>query len=435
MGISKRYLRTVPALLFAWTLLLCATRANADIVIPLDDVKTAVAVRQTASSQSPQVGSLRPGEQAELLGSVPNWHRVKLTSGTAGFVSKRWTRVVPVSPVIPPTYAMDVVDVGTGLAVLVRGSDFTLVFDGGSNDDLARGSGNRLLAYMKAVAPKLTVIDHLMLSHPHRDHVELLPDLFAAYQVRQVWDSGRLNDICGYRAFITAIRDTAGVQYHDALQDFGTQSFPFKATTCYGKTLPDENVQLTLSSRISETPIVLGQGASMTILHADGAPYADINENSLVVRLNLGSTRVLLMGDAEAGGRNDPSTPPTPQSTEGQVLACCTADLAARVMVVGHHGSKTSSRRALLDAVSASVFIVSSGPTKYGSVTLPDQEIIDELASRGQVFRTDNNDAACAQNPAKIGPDADGKAGGCDNIQVKISDASPLQVAVWHGSD
>lgn len=126
---------------------------------------------------------------------------------------------------------------------------------------------------------------------------------------------------------------------------------------------------------------------------------------------------------------------PTPVSVEGQLLACCTADLAARIMVVGHHGSKTSSRRALLDAVSASVYIVSSGPMKYGSVVLPDQEVISELAARGQVFRTDQNDGACAQNPSKIGPDNDGKPGGCDNIRLLISDSAPLQVSVWRGSD
>jgi competence protein ComEC len=109
--------------------------------------------------------------------------------------------------------------------------------------------------------------------------------------------------------------------------------------------------------------------------------------------------------------------------------------LAARVMVVGHHGSKTSSRQAFLNAVGASVFVVSSGPTKYGSVTLPDQEVITELSSRGQVFRTDTNDQACAMNPAKIGPDNDGHAGGCDNIRIVIAERNPLQVSVWHGSD
>jgi hypothetical protein len=32
-----------------------------------------------------------------------------------------------------------------GLAVLVRGADFTLVYDAGSNDDLARRPGNCML--------------------------------------------------------------------------------------------------------------------------------------------------------------------------------------------------------------------------------------------------------------------------------------------------
>ena len=90
---------------------------------------------------------------------------------------------------------IDVVDVGTGLAVLVRGPDFALVYDAGSNDDLARGPNNRMLAFMQTAAPTLTTIDHMILSHPHRDHVELLRTSLATYSVRQVWDSGRVNDI------------------------------------------------------------------------------------------------------------------------------------------------------------------------------------------------------------------------------------------------
>ena len=38
----------------------------------------------------------------------------------------------------------------------------------------------------------------------------------------------------------------------------------------------------------------------------------------------------------------------------------------------------------------------------------------------GQLFRTDVDDAACAANAAKIGPDADGQPGGRDNIRVLI---------------
>ena len=69
--------------------------------------------------------------------------------------------------------------------------------------------------------------------------------------------------------------------------------------------------------------------------------------------------------------------------------------------MVGHHGSRTSSRRAFLDAVGASVFVVSSGPQKYGSAVLPDAEVIAELEARGQLFRTDVDDAACGANAAR----------------------------------
>ena len=59
--------------------------AGAETVVPLDDVTNNVVVRLSASSTSARVGTLQPGEQAELVGSVPNWHHVKLTNGTFGF--------------------------------------------------------------------------------------------------------------------------------------------------------------------------------------------------------------------------------------------------------------------------------------------------------------------------------------------------------------
>lgn len=403
--------------------------AQADLVVPIDDVVSRVVVRASASSGSADLGGLRPGEQAELLGSVPRWYRVRLADGTEGFVSKRWTRVVSVVDGV--SFSIDVVDVGTGLGVLVRGEDFTLIYDGGSNDDLARGNGNRMLAYLQAVAPDLTVIDHIVLSHPHRDHVELLPDLFDAYEVRRVWDSGRLHDICGYRAFITAVRHEPGVSYHSAAQDFGTREFAFGPRQCYGQPLPAEVIALPHGSRINEFPVPLGQDASMTFLHADGAQHSSPNENSLAVRLDLGTTRVLFMGDAEAGGRQDPHVPPSLSSIEGVLLACCLAELAADILVVGHHGSKTSSRRAFLDAVGPSTFVVSSGPMRYGTVVLPDQEVIDELLTRGEVFRTDLNDDTCRQNPDKIGPPADGRPGGCDNVQIQVPPVGDIQVEYW----
>jgi competence protein ComEC len=158
----------------------------------------------------------------------------------------------------------------------------------------------------------------------------------------------------------------------------------------------------------------------MVFLHGDGVTHPDLNDNSLVVRLDLGSYRVLLVGDAGGGSRQLPTTPPSADSIEGQLLACCRANLGADVLVVGHHGSKTSSRTAFLDAVHASNYLVSSGPKKYSGTGLPDHEVIEELARRGKVWRTDLNDQACETAMDKIGEVADGRPGGCNNVVMRL---------------
>jgi competence protein ComEC len=108
-------------------------------------------------------------------------------------------------------------------------------------------------------------------------------------------------------------------------------------------------------------------------------------------------------------------------------------DLMADVMIVGHHGSMTSSRRAFLNAVSPSFFVVSSGPKKYSGHKLPDPEVISELTGRGQVFQTDLDDTACESNASKVGPSADGKPGGCEAVRISIPVSGSPQVAFFHG--
>lgn len=330
------------------------------------------------------------------------------------------------------TYRVHAIDVGTGLAIFVEGQDFTLLYDAGSNDDFARGDANRVVAYLRRVRPDLTTIDHVILSHPHKDHSELMPDVLAAYQVRNVWDSGALNRICSYRDLLTNTRDEPGASYHTALPGADPHVAAFLTQTCYGRRLPAATITVPRGSQIAEgVPIPLGVNALMTFLHADGSRQSSFNENSLVVRLDLGSRRILLPGDSEAGGRNPPTTTPRPNSVEGELLSCCAAALRSDILVGGHHGSMTSSRTAFLDAIGASQYIVSAGPTRYGSVTLPDAVVVAEYSRRGTVWRTDLNDAACRINPRKIGPDNDGRPGGCDNILITI-DRSGAVASDYH---
>lgn len=402
----------------------------ADVVVTSDRVTNGVRIRAGATTQSQQIGMLLPGQQLEFIGSVPRWNQVRLNNDQLGFVSKSWTVVV--ADTNQRTYTLYVADVGTGLAVFVQGNDFSLIYDGGSNDDLRRGASNRFLSFLQSAAPNLATIDHLILSHPHRDHVELLPDMFAQYTVHHIWDSGRIHNICGYRAFMTAVSNETGAIYHSARFELGAHNIIMAAKNqCYGEPAPRLELQINHGSRIANEAVAIGEGATMTFLHANSSSDGSPNENSLVVQLDLGRTRVLLMGDAEAGGRADPATLPRHDSIEGMLLDCCAESIASDILVVGHHGSMTSSRRVFLDAVGADLFVVSSGPRRYGSVVLPDQIVINELAIRGQVFRTDLNDATCGQDSTKVGTRNDGRAGGCDNIQITVG-PDGVNAQYWH---
>lgn len=405
--------------------ILAAPHSAADQAAPSARVSTAVLVRQGPSTGTPIVGRLRPGDSAAIVDEIAGWYEVKLGDGTRGFVSKAWTDRIEdaVSPTVPAgSYKVHVIDVGTGLAVFVEGADYTLLYDAGSQDDLHEGEENRVVAYIKTVRPDLSRIDHVILSHPHKDHLQLMPDIFAQFSIANVWDSGRVNKTDGYCHFLKAAMEEPGIAYHDAIASNTTRSVTFLGSGCNG------TVNVRRAGMMDAAPVQLGAGAQMQFLYRDAHPYADPNGNSVVVRLDLGGKKVLLAGDAEGGEREVPSHPPDPTSIEAKLLACCAADLNADALVVGHHGSLTSSRGAFLDAVGASVFAISSGPYPYRRVRLPDDAIVAELESRGEVLRTDRSDlyrtgdeaGSCEMRAHKIGPDADETPGGCDTILIAI---------------
>ena len=94
MRCAARLLTRVPVLLAAvLTFVVSPDAESADRVVPTDDVVTRVVVRASATSDSVERGSFRPGDSADLPGSAPNWYEVRLDNDVHGFVSKRWTRI------------------------------------------------------------------------------------------------------------------------------------------------------------------------------------------------------------------------------------------------------------------------------------------------------------------------------------------------------
>ncbi len=318
-------------------------------------------------------------------------------------------------------FSLTAFDVGTGLAVLVRGKDFSLLYDGGSNDDRKAGARNRLVAYLRlalgpspvpdcggeppAPAPEPPTLDHVIVSHPHRDHISLLPDVFRCFQVDNVWESGLPSTTEASEKLAASIQAEPEVERHRGGEDFD----------------PGDVFEL-------------GRGARMKVLSV--RPEAkDPNDASIVISIELGRSRVLFMGDATGGERARPEEDPARGSVEAALLDH-PGDLRADVLVVGHHGSLTSTRAAFLKAVRPSIAIVSSGPMPYGKVILPDEAIVSLLAAHGaEVLRTDVDDAACATSAAKVGEDADGAPGGCNAVSVLFERGEAPRAAALYTHD
>src|SRR5262249_25625924 len=118
-----------------------------------------------------------------------------------------------------------------------------------------------------------------------------------------------------------------------------------------------------------------------------------------------------------SGSRKDPSYPIG--EVEEFLVDHHRAEFHADILQVGHHGSKTSSRRDFIAAVKPSLGLVSSGPKQYGRVVLPDREVIEELEHAGaKILRTDERDGECPVH-GRIGGDYG--PGGCDTWVITIA--------------
>jgi len=119
-------------------------------------------------------------------------------------------------------------------------------------------------------------------------------------------------------------------------------------------------------------------GVSLTILAPDSvwtASLDDPNLASVVVLARYGDVRMLFMGDAE-------------RPEEEWLLAHARDELAADILKVGHHGSRTSSSEDFLAAVRPRLALVSVGAGN--SYHLPTPAIMARLEALGaQVVRTD----------------------------------------------
>jgi competence protein ComEC len=207
---------------------------------------------------------------------------------------------------LPPVGEFELLaaDIGQGNAVLVRTANHALLYDAGPRFSLESDAGHRVLVpLLQALHTRL---DTVVLSHRDMDHVG------GASAVLTMQPQAEL---------------LSSIEAGNLLQNQRT------AQRCVsGQHWEWDDVQF-------------------DILHPQAADYdapAKSNAMSCVLRISNGAHTALLAGDIE-------------QSQEALLVASVGTGLKSDVLLVPHHGSKTSSSAAFLDAVAPQVGIVQSG--------------------------------------------------------------------------
>lgn len=224
------------------------------------------------------------------------------------------------------------IDVGQGDAALILSGGEAMLIDTGIYE-----GAQELIDYIHAQGvQKLT---YAVATHPHSDHIGAMDEVITKFPIESFLKTEAVNDNKPYRYMMEELAD--------------------KKTNVINPQ-PGDSYQL-------------GQ-AQFTVLAPLSMDYgSNLNNSSIVIRLDYGDTSFLFTGDAEIEEELD--------LVENGIAP-------ADVLKVGHHGSETSSSNTFLDAVRPACAVISCGKdNRYGH---PDAEVLKRLEERNvEILRTD----------------------------------------------
>jgi competence protein ComEC len=283
----------------------------------------------------------------------PPWALALALAGVAWMLAPRglpWraTGVALMAPAFalpPPAPAhgeawITTLDVGQGLAVVVRTAHRALLYDAGPAFGPDSDSGERLVApYLRAIG--VARLDAMVVTHNDTDHSGGAASVVGSFELDALYSSlGARHPLQGLVA--APRRCLAG------------QSWEW-------------------------------DGVRFEVLHPAPADYAARRANHLscVLRVASAGGAMLLTGDIE-------------RAAEAAMLARDAAALRAEVLLVPHHGSRTSSSAEFLAAVGPAAAIAPAGyRNRFGH---PDPEVVARYRAMGvRVFRTDRDGAVTAR--------------------------------------
>lgn len=238
-----------------------------------------------------------------------------------------------------PDLRVTILDVGQGNASLIEipGSRTVLIDGGGFTSNTTFDVG-KLIVGPYLWDNKIRTIDTVILTHPDADHLNGLLFILENFRIRRVIST-----------HITAESE----QYQRFTEIIARKRIPHPDF----KSVDSREVMNGVVFDILYPPVirktVFGSGKS--------------NNGSIVMKVTYNGVSLLFPGDIEA-------------SAETELLSAAARRLDADILLSPHHGSRTSSTTAFLDAVDPDTVIISARKSRFGP---PSKEVIERYQRRG----------------------------------------------------
>jgi beta-lactamase superfamily II metal-dependent hydrolase len=243
------------------------------------------------------------------------------------------------------------IDVGQGASALLEFPCGAVLIDtGAQDDDHVEHLASYLADFFRRRSDLNNTLATVFITHPHIDHTKGLPRVAATCRIQNYVDDGKvmgsgknqvkwIRDQAESGQLMTRIRE---------ISDDEITALPNK------KGLADDAIDPFMGAENAPNIVVLSGGMT-TNPGWSSTQFKDLNNHSLVIRVDFGKSSFLFTGDLEI---------PAIQTLVDYYRN--THMLEVGVYHVGHHGSDNGTDRALLEAMRPSIAVMGVGQWDYG---------------------------------------------------------------------